>query len=112
MPARPSCAWVRARRHRANRPTSCAATAASPSRCRASPTEILTTLDGFAGVVWWGNPDQSRAIATALAARKGPILPLVTGTPDRGHVTQERHVCVDTTASGGNAALLAEAGNS
>jgi RHH-type proline utilization regulon transcriptional repressor/proline dehydrogenase/delta 1-pyrroline-5-carboxylate dehydrogenase len=75
------------------------------------PTEVLTTLDGFSGVVWWGNPDQSRAIATALAARKGPILPLVTGTPDRGHVTQERHVCVDTTASGGNAALLAEAGN-
>jgi rod shape-determining protein MreB len=36
---------------------------------------------------------------------------LITGLPDRGHVTEARHVCVDTTASGGNAALLAEAGN-
>ena len=35
-----------------------------------------------------------------------PILPLITGLPDTGHVMGERHVCVDTTASGGNAALL------
>ena len=30
----------------------------------------------------------------------------VTGLPDKGHARAERHVCVDTTASGGNAALL------
>jgi RHH-type proline utilization regulon transcriptional repressor/proline dehydrogenase/delta 1-pyrroline-5-carboxylate dehydrogenase len=29
--------------------------------------------------------------------------------PDRGHARLERHVCIDTTASGGNAQLLVEA---
>jgi RHH-type proline utilization regulon transcriptional repressor/proline dehydrogenase/delta 1-pyrroline-5-carboxylate dehydrogenase len=36
-------------------------------------------------------------------------VPLVTGRPDPAHVLTERHVCVDTTAAGGNAALLAGA---
>ena len=75
------------------------------------PPEVLTTMPGFAGVLWWGGAERARAYAQALAARKGAILPLISGAPDLGHVTQERHVCVDTTASGGNAALLAEAGN-
>ena len=75
------------------------------------PPELLTTLDGFSGAIWWGTPDKARAYVQTLAARKGPILPLITGQPDRAHVTEGRHVCVDTTASGGNAALLAEAGN-
>ena len=75
------------------------------------PPEVLTALNGLGGVVWWGNGDTARALGQALAARKGPILPLITGTPDLAHVTLERHICVDTTASGGNAALLAEAGN-
>jgi len=38
--------------------------------------------------------------------RIGPILPLIPGHPDRAHVLGERHICVDTTAAGGNAALL------
>jgi len=33
-------------------------------------------------------------------------VPLITGLPDLGHALLERHVCVDTTAAGGNAALL------
>ncbi|MCA0274088.1 MAG: bifunctional proline dehydrogenase/L-glutamate gamma-semialdehyde dehydrogenase PutA [Proteobacteria bacterium] len=73
--------------------------------------EALATLEGFSGVLWWGDAATARTLARTLAARKGPILPLITGKPDRGHVAHERHVCVDTTASGGNAALLAEAGN-
>ena len=75
------------------------------------PPEVLTSIPGFSGVIWWGSPEMARSFALALAARQGPILPLITGTPDRAHVSLERHVCVDTTASGGNAALLAEAGN-
>jgi RHH-type proline utilization regulon transcriptional repressor/proline dehydrogenase/delta 1-pyrroline-5-carboxylate dehydrogenase len=73
--------------------------------------DALTTLTGFSGLLWWGDAETARAFAGALAARKGPILPVITAMPDRGHVLQERHVCVDTTASGGNAALLAEAGS-
>ncbi|WP_299298637.1 bifunctional proline dehydrogenase/L-glutamate gamma-semialdehyde dehydrogenase PutA [uncultured Tateyamaria sp.] len=61
------------------------------------------------GVLWWGDTDFARALETALAQRTGPIVPLITGYPDRGHATVERHICVDTTASGGNAALLGQA---
>jgi len=53
-----------------------------------------------------GDEADARAYADALARRAGPILPLVTGRPDTGHALLERHVCVDTTAAGGNAALL------
>ena len=56
--------------------------------------------------------DGARARARALAARKGPILPLIGTLPDRGHAMLERHVCIDTTASGGNAQLLAEVSGS
>ncbi|MEM6589594.1 MAG: bifunctional proline dehydrogenase/L-glutamate gamma-semialdehyde dehydrogenase PutA [Pseudomonadota bacterium] len=66
----------------------------------------LETLDGFAGAIWWGDEDTARAYALALSRRNGPILPLITGAPVLGHACFERHVCVDTTAAGGNAALL------
>ena len=36
------------------------------------------------------------------------IMPLITSQPDPGHAHEERHICIDTTASGGNAALLGE----
>ncbi|MGD9917438.1 MAG: bifunctional proline dehydrogenase/L-glutamate gamma-semialdehyde dehydrogenase PutA [Paenirhodobacter sp.] len=67
----------------------------------------LTEIEGFSAVLWWGGEARGRAYAQALAARKGPILPLICAQPDRAHVAHERHLCVDTTASGGNAALLA-----
>ena len=54
--------------------------------------------------MWWG--DDATELAKSLAQRKGPILPLITGMPDVGHVMHERHLCVDTTAAGGNAALF------
>ncbi|MBC7738108.1 MAG: bifunctional proline dehydrogenase/L-glutamate gamma-semialdehyde dehydrogenase, partial [Candidatus Saccharibacteria bacterium] len=69
----------------------------------------LTRLQGFSGAIWWGDAVGGRDRAQALAARNGPILPLIGGQPDRGHALMERHVCIDTTASGGNAQLLAEA---
>ena len=66
----------------------------------------LETLEGFAGAIWWGDEAPARAYTQALSRRNGPILPLITGLPDLGHARHERHVCVDTTAAGGNAALL------
>ncbi len=72
--------------------------------------ETLVDLEGLAGVLFWGSEDSARAYGLALSRRQGPILPLVTGMPDRGHALTERHVCIDTTASGGNAQLLAEMG--
>jgi RHH-type proline utilization regulon transcriptional repressor/proline dehydrogenase/delta 1-pyrroline-5-carboxylate dehydrogenase len=68
--------------------------------------EALVTMGGLSGALWWGDADEARAYAGAMARRAGPILPLITGLPDLGHALHERHVCVDTTAAGGNAALL------
>ncbi|MGB8621664.1 MAG: hypothetical protein WCD16_02495, partial [Paracoccaceae bacterium] len=72
------------------------------------PPEALKTLTGFSGAVFWGGDDAARAYDVALAERDGPILPLVTEALDRARVVLERHLCVDTTASGGNAELLAQ----
>lgn len=71
--------------------------------------DALTTGPAYGGVLWWGDEDTARKMAQALAHRDGPIMPLITGQPDRAHALIERHVCVDTTASGGNAALLGAA---
>uniref|UniRef100_UPI0035682C96 L-glutamate gamma-semialdehyde dehydrogenase n=1 Tax=Actibacterium sp. TaxID=1872125 RepID=UPI0035682C96 len=69
--------------------------------------EALIDLPAFGGVIWWGAPETARAYAQALTRRVGPIIGLVTGQPDAAHVLIERHLCVDTTAAGGNASLLA-----
>ena len=45
----------------------------------------------------------------ALAWCPGPILLLIAKSDAPGRYVVERHVCVDTTAAGGNASLLAEA---
>ena len=69
--------------------------------------ETLETINGISGVMWWGDATTGRALAQALARRPGPIVSLITGQPDIGHLYHERHLCIDTTAAGGNAALLA-----
>jgi RHH-type proline utilization regulon transcriptional repressor/proline dehydrogenase/delta 1-pyrroline-5-carboxylate dehydrogenase len=66
----------------------------------------LENIANISGVLWWGAEDTARQIEQHLARRHGPILPLIPGLPDRARVLSERHVCVDTTAAGGNAALL------
>ena len=68
----------------------------------------LTRLPAMAAVLWWGDEAQGRARAKALAEREGEIVQLVTAMPDLAHIAHERHLCVDTTAAGGNATLLAE----
>ncbi len=50
-----------------------------------------------------------RAIRQALAARQGPIVRLVAAVLNPTAYVHERAVCVDTTAAGGNASLLAAA---
>ncbi|NUB43996.1 bifunctional proline dehydrogenase/L-glutamate gamma-semialdehyde dehydrogenase PutA [Fertoebacter nigrum] len=72
--------------------------------------DALARLSGHSGALYWGAAEDARPFAQALARRQGPILPLIGGMPDAAHVALERHVCIDTTASGGNAQLLAEVG--
>ena len=43
----------------------------------------------------------------ALANKAGPLLPLISETADPQRYTMERHLCIDTTAAGGNASLIA-----
>jgi RHH-type proline utilization regulon transcriptional repressor/proline dehydrogenase/delta 1-pyrroline-5-carboxylate dehydrogenase len=67
----------------------------------------LATLTGFDAVMLWSGEEDLRAARKALASRDGALIPLVTeGQPD-ARLLLERHVCIDTTAAGGNAALLA-----
>ena len=72
--------------------------------------EILTGLAGIAAVAATGSEDWLRAIRIALAARPGVIVPLICGPADAAMLIIERTLSINTTASGGNAALLASAG--
>ncbi|MGI9395291.1 MAG: L-glutamate gamma-semialdehyde dehydrogenase, partial [Boseongicola sp.] len=69
----------------------------------------LIAAQNISGAIWWGDSETARGYDKALASRQGAILPLITNAPRLLDVAHERHLCVDTTASGGNAALLAEA---
>ena len=70
----------------------------------------LATLGGIAAVACSAVPAGLRPIRAALARRAGPILPLIADADAPERYALERHVCVDTTAAGGNASLLAQAG--
>ncbi|MBL4811140.1 MAG: bifunctional proline dehydrogenase/L-glutamate gamma-semialdehyde dehydrogenase, partial [Rhodobacteraceae bacterium] len=76
---------------------------------RLAPSK-LTKIENISGALFWGAEGEARAYAVALAARPDAIVPLITGLPDLAHVQHERHICIDTTAAGGNAALLSEIG--
>ncbi|RDC74548.1 bifunctional proline dehydrogenase/L-glutamate gamma-semialdehyde dehydrogenase PutA [Rhodovulum sp. 12E13] len=67
--------------------------------------EALTALPALAAVVYEG--DDPAPYARALAARQGPIVPLLTGADFARWCVREVAVSVDTTAAGGNADLLA-----
>ena len=66
-------------------------------------------MDGVAAVACSAERDVLRAMREALARRPGPILPLIAEPAAVERYVLERHVCVDTTAAGGNASLLAQA---
>ncbi len=70
---------------------------------------ILAALDVDA-VALSGPEDMQRQVRRALAGRTGPIVPLITEPLYPAAYVHERSVCVDTTAAGGNASLLAGAG--
>jgi RHH-type proline utilization regulon transcriptional repressor/proline dehydrogenase/delta 1-pyrroline-5-carboxylate dehydrogenase len=67
----------------------------------------LEDLPDLALVAAAGPDDWLRALRVALSRRKGPIVPLVTSVIDAERYALERHLCIDTTAAGGNASLLA-----
>jgi len=67
----------------------------------------LTEVDGFEAVASAAAQDLLRSYRLALAAREGALLPLITEYTLPERFVIERHLCVDTTAAGGNASLIA-----
>lgn len=67
----------------------------------------LSNLSGFDGVALWSGVNDLRKARQALAERKGPLLPLISTSEMKQLCVLERHLCIDTTAAGGNASLLA-----
>jgi len=68
----------------------------------------LAQVRGFDGVALWSDFQDLRNARLALAGREGIIIPLLSNYDMRLGCSIERHVCIDTTAAGGNATLLAE----
>jgi len=68
---------------------------------------LLTSLTGFVAVALWSSADDLALARVCLAARDGQIIPLVVSSDMDVFCVTERHVCIDTTAAGGNASLLA-----
>ncbi|WP_375565597.1 bifunctional proline dehydrogenase/L-glutamate gamma-semialdehyde dehydrogenase PutA [Oceaniradius stylonematis] len=92
----------------------CGALMVAPGACGANVVDgvldpdDLARLSGFDAVAFWGDEAAARAMRRALAGRDGPIVPLATARDITPWCLIERHVCIDTTAAGGNASLLAE----
>ena len=68
----------------------------------------LASVQGVNAVCLWGTGVDLRPWRSALAKRDGVIVPLLTDPADIAQLVLERHVCVDTTASGGNTTLLVQ----
>ena len=70
----------------------------------------LATVINLAAVCYFADDEDAREIRIALSKRDGPIVPLIGKEDPASFYQLEKHVCTDTTAAGGNATLLAEAG--
>lgn len=66
----------------------------------------LAELDGFEVVAFCGSEAEATEIRKILADRTGRIIPLSVSDDLHHLCIQERHTCVNTTASGGNTTLL------
>jgi RHH-type proline utilization regulon transcriptional repressor/proline dehydrogenase/delta 1-pyrroline-5-carboxylate dehydrogenase len=69
--------------------------------------EAVEKVEGFEAVVSCAKPTLLKPYRQALMKRAGALIPLITEhTLDQRYVI-ERHLCIDTTAAGGNASLIA-----
>jgi RHH-type proline utilization regulon transcriptional repressor/proline dehydrogenase/delta 1-pyrroline-5-carboxylate dehydrogenase len=72
--------------------------------------DTLAHAKTFDAVSYFADDATLRAIRLALSSRDGAIIPLLTSPGESSRLLLERHVCIDTTAAGGNATLMAQAG--
>ncbi len=66
----------------------------------------LLEIDKLEVVISWSK--DASALRQTLSKRDGALVPLYTDANFAKWLSMERHICIDTTAAGGNAALLAE----
>ena len=59
-------------------------------------------------VAWTGGADAAATYRRVLSVRPGAIIPMVRGHVSPTAYSHEQAICIDTTAAGGNAALLAQ----
>lgn len=71
--------------------------------------EYFGAIDGIDVVALGTNTQVARKIKQVVAHQKENIMPVVTSLRTPVRFAHERHVCIDTTAAGGNATLLAAA---
>lgn len=71
------------------------------------PIEALGDLSGIDGVVSFGPDEDLVAMRKILATRDGKLVPLFAESDFAHRCRLERHICIDTTAAGGNASLMA-----
>ena len=70
--------------------------------------DAIAKFEGIDAIAYMADTETLRTVRMALAKQDGALKPLITeANPFR--FALERHVCVDTTAAGGNATLLAAA---
>jgi len=69
----------------------------------------IAKLQNVDAIAVAGTSQNAIEIRQTMAGRAGRILPLITHSRDATRFYIERHVCIDTTAAGGNATLLASA---
>ena len=69
----------------------------------------ITLLSGYDAVAANADVQYQQQLRQALANKTGPLLPLISESADPQRYTMERHLCIDTTAAGGNASLIAAA---
>ena len=71
------------------------------------PRPLLNKLQGIDAVALASDEMDMRLTRIALAERKGKIIPLIYEITPNHKYYLERHICTNTTASGGNTSLLA-----
>ncbi len=69
--------------------------------------DLLREVAGIDAVMSQAEPEQLRDYRIALSERDGKLIPLISEIDELDRLIIERHLCIDTTAAGGNASLIA-----
>jgi len=69
--------------------------------------DTLHKIDVIDAVMSQARDEQLNAYRIALADREGKLIPLICEIDALDRLIVERHLCIDTTAAGGNASLIA-----